>query len=96
MKKNETNGISALKLALIITGSIVAAAGIVLIIAKLLKKKKEADGYCCDCGCDEEWFDGDEDFLGELRCDDDCCCDSDDDIAAAVDEAIEAIEEVME
>lgn len=103
MKKNNSNGISALKLAFIITCSIIAAAGIVLLIAKFINKKKikdALDGCCCDCdcGCDDEWFDGDEDYLGDLRCDDDeeNCCDANDDIAAAVDEAIEAIEAVTE
>ena len=37
MKKNCSDGISPIKLALIITGSIIAAAGIVLLVAKLLK-----------------------------------------------------------
>lgn len=103
MKKNTKNsGLSALKLALIITGSIVAAAGIILILAKLIKKKKAiGEGCCCDCGCDcdDEWFSEDEDYLGDLRYDEDDedgCCQNEDEIAAAVDEAIEAIEAVTE
>ncbi len=89
MEEKETK-FSPLKLALIITGSIVVAAGIVLLILKLLKKKKaNAALDCgCDCGCEDEWFDGDEDYLGELA--------GDDDITSAVDEAIEAVEAVTE
>lgn len=108
-KHNKNSGISPLKLALIITGSIVAAAGIIFIAVKLIKKAQEkkalaaCDCGCCDC-CDDAWEFGD-DMLGELRFDDDeeCCgdgCDCEDgvsdEISAAVDEAIEAIEAVSE
>ena len=93
--KNHENKISPLKLALIITASVVAAAAIVLIIVKIIKKKKaKAALECgCDCGCDGEWFDDDEDYLGDLRSDEDC---ANDDIAAAVDEAIAAVGSIDE
>ncbi len=103
-KHNKNSGISPLKLALIITGSIVAAAGIIFVVVKLLKKADEkralaaCDCGCCDC-CDDGW-EFDEDMMGELRFDEDEeCCDGacvSDEISAAVDEAIEAIEAVSE
>ena len=91
--ENKEHKISPLKLALIITGSVVAAAGIVLLILKLVKKSKANKALdCCDCcDCGDEWFDGDEDLLGDLRFDDDA--DASDDITDAVDEAIEAVTE---
>lgn len=110
-KHNKNSGISPLKLALIITGSIVAAAGIIFVVVKLIKKAEEkkalaaCDCGCCDC-CDDAWDFGDDDILGDLRFDEedaDCCeggCDCadcvSDEISAAVDEAIEAIEAVSE
>ncbi len=106
-KQNKNSGINGLKLALIITGSIVAAAGIIFLVVKLIKKAEERKMLSCDCGfdcdcCDEDWG-FDEDMLGDLRFDDeedecDCCKakDTSDEISAAVDEAIEAIEAVSE
>ena len=77
--KKKCESMRALKLALIITGSIVAAVGIVILILKLCKKKCHAN-QVCDCCCDEsesnDSWDIDEDALGELELDDDdCCCD---------------------
>lgn len=77
----KSDSMSALKLALIITGFIVAAAGIVLLIVKLCKKKCHTKKVCDCCFDDEESIDSwdiDEDALGELELDDDCdcCCDS--------------------
>ncbi len=73
--KKKCESSSALKLALIITGSIVAAAGIILLIVKLCKKSGAK--HVCDCCCDEldnsDSWDIDEDALGELELDDDCC-----------------------
>ncbi|MBQ8551851.1 MAG: hypothetical protein IJ428_03450 [Clostridia bacterium] len=109
-KHNKNSGISPLKLALIITGSIVAAAGIIFVAVKLVKKaqEKKALAACdCECGCDccDDAWEFDDDMLGELRfdededcCEDDCECGScvSDEISAAVDEAIEAIEAVSD
>lgn len=73
--KKKCDSSSALKLALIITGSIVAAAGIIMLIIKLCKKSGAK--HICDCCCDEldnnDSWDIDEDALGELELDDDCC-----------------------
>ncbi len=102
-KYNKKSGITPFKLALIITGSIIAAAGIIFLVVKLMKKAQEKKLLAsCDCGCDccDEAWEFDEDMLGDLRFDDEECCDcgcsSDDEISAAVDEAIEAIESVTE
>ena len=78
--KNKKNceSMSALKLALIITGSIVAAAGIVVLILSICKKKchKKHVCDCCDAPESNDSWDIDEDALGELELDDDdCCCD---------------------
>lgn len=76
--KKNCGSMSALKLALIITGSIVAAAGVVALILSLCKKKHHVKNHVCDC-CDapesSDSWDIDEDALGELELDDDCCCD---------------------
>ena len=50
-KKYCEEGCGALKLALIITGSIVAAAGIILLLLKLFKRKHVK--LPCDCCCDD-------------------------------------------
>ncbi len=104
-KQNKNSGINGLKLALIITGSIVAAAGIIFLVVKLIKKAEERKMLSCGCGCDccdDDWG-FDEDMLGDLRFDDEeyeCECskakDTSDEISAAVDEAIEAIEAVSD
>ena len=78
--KNKKNcgSMSALKLALIITGSIVAAAGIVVLILSICKKKCHKKHVCDCCGETEsnDSWDIDEDALSELELDDDdCCCD---------------------
>lgn len=82
---------SGLKLALIITGSIVAAAAIIMVICKLCKKK--CAHKRCECGCaDHDEFDSwdiDEDVLGELELDDECECGCD---AAGAKNAIENAE----
>ena len=93
--KKKCESMSALKLALIITGSIVAAAGIVLLIVKLCKKKCHTKRVC-DCagdfGTNDSW-DIDEDALGDLEldddCDCDCCCgdDAEEEIEKAADDA---------
>ena len=80
---------SALKLAVIITGSIVAAAAIIMLVMKLCKKKC-APKHCA-CGCDDhddiDSWDIDEDALGELELDDDCECGCD---AAGAKDAVES------
>lgn len=99
MKKSKNSGISPLKLALIITGSIVAAVGIIMLVIKFIKKKQEQkalEAGECGCDCCADGWEFDEDMLGELDFDDDdeCCeCDNcvSDEISEAVDEAIEAI-----
>lgn len=90
MKKNNKNGLSPLALVLIITASIVAAAGIILLVLKFVQKKREKCALdCCDC-CDEldSWEFDDEDLFGDLS------FDGDEEIAASVDEAIDAVGEV--
>ena len=90
MKKNDKNGLSPLALVLIITASIVAAAGIILLVLKLVQKKREKSALdCCDC-CDEldSWEFDDEDLFGDLS------FDGDEEIAASVDDAIDAVAEV--
>ena len=78
MKNNKKKvGLSALQLALIITGSIIAAAGIVVVILQILKKKankKAAEACCCDELDDLEGWDIDEDILSELDLEEDGCC----------------------
>ena len=90
MKKNDKNGLSPLALVLIITASIVAAVGIILLVLKLVQKKREKSALdYCDC-CDElgDWEFDDEDLFGDLA------FDGDEEIAASVDEAIDAVGEV--
>lgn len=74
--KKCSDNMSALKLILIITGSIIAAAGILCLLMQLCKKKhhKKVCG-CCDDECDtiDSW-DIDEDVLSELELDDDEDC----------------------
>lgn len=75
--KKKCDSMSALRLALIITGSIVAAAGVILLIVKLCKKKSHTSKACeChdDFSSNDSW-DIDEDALGDLELDDDCDCD---------------------
>ncbi len=98
----KNSGLSPLALILIITTSIVAAVGIVLLVLNICKKRraKKLDPWYDDS---DSW-ELDDDLLGELRFDDEdeCCCGCDcgeevsDDIANAVDEAIEAIESVTD
>ena len=95
-QSKNSGGMSTLKLILIITGSIVAAAGIIFVVYKLIKKAqaKKALGEGC-CLCDEDEWEFDDDILGDLRFDDEELCDCDS-ITDAVDEAIEAVESVIE
>ncbi|MCI8388088.1 MAG: hypothetical protein HFE63_06425 [Clostridiales bacterium] len=75
-KKCSENSMSALKLILIITGSIVAAVGILCMIMKLCKKKHCLKPVECCCGHDEDTVDSwdiDEDVLDDLILDDDDC-----------------------
>ncbi len=94
MKKSKKveSSMSPLTLALIITGSIVAAAGIVLLILKLVKKKP-AKACACDC-CDElddiDSWELDEEFLASLGLEDDEV------EVETVDAPVEAVEEVVE
>ena len=93
-KKYCEEGCGALKLALINTGSIVAAAGIILHLLKLFKRKHVK--LPCDCCCDDhesdDSWDIDEDVLNELELDD-----SDEDETKGCDaEAEDAEEEVEE
>ena len=95
--KKNCESMGAVKLALIITGSIVAAAGVILLLIKLCKKKCHTKKVCDSChedlGPSDSW-DIDEDVLGDLELDDDCdcCCDcegedSEDDVEKASEEA---------
>ena len=104
MKKNKKSAshLSALQLALIITGSIVAAAGIITAIIMICKKKaakKKAEALEDDS---IDLWDIDEDILSELELDEEeCCCGEDCDctdcaIEDAVEEAVEALEQVSE
>ncbi len=92
--QSRNSGISTFKLILIITGSIVAAAGIIFVLYKFIKKKqsnKTFDGCCCE---EDEW-EFDDDLLNELRFDDEENCDCGN-ISNAVDDAIAAVESVVE
>ncbi len=96
-KKNQ---FSALKLILIITGSIIAAAGVIYAICKFCKKnckccnpfKDELDG-------DEWWNDDDSDVLSSFdteepdECDCCDCCDCEDKTEEAEEKAEEKTEE---
>ncbi len=92
------NSLSALQLALIITGAILAAAGIILLILKLCKKcpvhsksKKHIDDSDIFDGNDESW-DVDEDLFDNIDLDDDemgsdcggCGCPACDDCADSI------------
>lgn len=92
-KKYCEEGCGALKLALIITGSIVAAAGIILLLLKLFKRKHVK--LPCDCCCDDhesdDSWDIDEDVLNELELDD-----SDEDETKGCDAEAEDTEEEVE
>ncbi len=78
--QKKKSGLSALQLVLIITGSIIAAAGILFLILQICKKKcnkKAIDACCCEGDLDDlDGWDIDEDILSELDFDDDelCCC----------------------
>ena len=91
-KKYCEEGCGALKLALIITGSIVAA-GIILLLLKLFKRKHVK--LPCDCCCDDhesdDSWDIDEDVLNELELDD-----SDEDETKGCDAEAEDTEEEVE
>lgn len=70
----QNESMNALKLAIIITGSIVAAAGIILIIMRIYRKNHQHKIHDCCCGIDGEEADSwdiDEDILTELELDDD-------------------------
>ena len=102
MTNNKKNsGLSPLALILIITASIVAAVGIVILVLKFIEKHREKKALdSCGC-CDLDGWDlSDEDLLGDLSFDDgECCCgecEVPEEISAAVDEAIEAISAVSE
>ena len=87
-KKYCEEGCGALKLALIITGSIVAAAGIILLLLKLFKRKHVK--LPCDC-CSVDSWDFEVDFLNELELDD-----SDEDETKGCDAEAEDTEEEVE
>lgn len=98
------NGLSTLKLILIIVGSIIAAVGIIFLIMKFLQKKGERRSFkscCCD---DIDGWEFDDDLLNDLRFDDceECDCEetyapeASEEISAAVDEAIEAISSITD
>lgn len=81
MKKNKKNGISPIALILIITTSIVAAVGIILLVLKFIQKKREEKAIetcgCCDCDELDPWGFDDEDLIGDLAFDDEeeyCAC----------------------
>ena len=106
MKKNKNSGMSALKLALIITGSIVVAAGIIFAVVSLIKKHRERKALaacdCCDC-CEDDWS-FDDDMLGELRFDDEdedehehcCACGCADCESEVPDDISAAVDEAIE
>ncbi len=94
-QSKNSSGISTLKLILIITGSIVAAAGIIFLVYKLLKKKQAKKAFDGCCFCEDEDWELDDDILGELRFDDDEDCDCDN-LTESVDDAIDAVESVLE
>ena len=84
IQRCESGSASAPKLVLIITGSIIAAAGILLLIMKLCKKKHacKLHDFCCHDDSDSiDSWDIDEDALSELELDDEdetceaCGCD---------------------
>ncbi|MBE6610882.1 MAG: hypothetical protein E7632_00200 [Ruminococcaceae bacterium] len=94
-KTNKKSGLSAFQLILIITGSIIAAAGILFVILQICKKKankKAADACCCEDELDDlDAWDIDEDILSELALDDEeCCCDCADCAECASEEDAEA------
>ena len=74
--KNNKKSLSAFQLILIITGSIVAAAGIVFAAVKLLKKYcPKLACHCCDEDDYEDW-EFDDDMLDQLDDNEECdCCD---------------------
>ncbi len=107
----KNSNFSGLKLALIITGSIVAAAGVLFIFYKIYKKNHPTldDKHCDDFDSwelDDDLFADldfdDEDGICDCGCSDDCDCsncsdeNTSDDIAAAVDKAIDEIGSVAE
>ena len=104
MKNNKKkSGLSALQLALIITGSIIAAAGILFAILQICKKKankKAADACCCeDDLLDLDEWELDEDILSELGLDEEeegegCCCGCEDCAECASEEEAPAEEAV--
>ncbi len=92
-ESKNSGGISTLKLILIITGSIIAAAGIIFLVYKILKKKQARKALDGCCFCDDDEWELDDDILGELRFDDDECCEN---LSESVDDAIDAVESVLE
>ena len=93
----EKKGLSPLAWIIIITTSIVAAVGVILLVLKIVQKKREKKALeACDC-CDDldSWEFDDEDILGDLSFEDDeIYSHNDEQIAAAVDEAIDAVEAI--
>ncbi len=97
--KNNKKGLSPIALILIITTSIVAAAGIIMLVLKLVQKKREKKALescdCCDCDDLDSWEFDDADILGDLSFDDEeLYAHNDEQVAASVDEAIDAVEAV--
>lgn len=98
MRKSDRNSkLSPLALVIIITTSIIAAVGIVILVLKFIEKMREkkalASCGCCDCDELDSWDFGDEDLLGDLAFDDEEV-EVPEEISAAVDEAIDAISAV--
>ncbi len=96
MNKNKKSGLSPIAMILIITTSIVAAAGIILLVLKFVQKKREKSALegcdCCDCDDLDSWEFDDADILGDLSFDDEeLYAHNDEQIASAVDEAIDAV-----
>lgn len=94
--KNNKKGLSPIALILIITTSIVAATGIILLVLKFVQKKREKKALescdCCDCDDLDSWEFDDADILGDLSFDDEeLYAHNDEQVAASVDEAIEAV-----
>lgn len=91
MKKSKKS-LSPIALVIIITTSIVAAAGIIWLALKFIQKKREKKALeCCDL-CDDldSWDLDDSDIIGDLSFDDEELY-AHDDVAVAVDEAIDAV-----
>ena len=88
-KCGQNESMNALRLAIIITGSIVAAAGIILIIMRFCKKSHPHKIHeCCGIDSDEaDSWDIDEDILNELELDDEDAEDENNNSTAKAEEA---------